>query len=254
MIECSYNEFKNKVQKTDMNSIDDVFSDKHIVFDIETIRKTKTFDDLDDKSQELWYDITEKHKEFESYIKNDIPASKIYEERAGLYPEYLTIVSICFGIYYDNDNYVSSLSLNDGTEEEILRKFADLLLLNPSAYLVGYNVINFDIDILWKKMLFYNIRIPKQLNTRIVKPWEVKVIDIMLKWQGTRYSFIPSMDMIANYLGLGTSKDKLDGSKVSPLYWDLDFDRSENVDRITDYCKSDVDICLKIFRKIKDNI
>lgn len=230
------------------------YNESYIIFDIETIRKTKTFEDLDDRSQDLWYNVTEKHKEFESYKKNDIPPSEIYEERAGLYPEYLTIACISLGVYdHEGNNLVSSLTLNDYTEKEMLEVFSKTLIrFAPNGILVGYNIINFDIDVIWKKMILYGIEIPKQLNTRIVKPWEMKVVDIMLKWQGTRYSFVPTLDMVANYLGFETSKSDLDGSKISEVYWNNEDGRIENVERISTYCKKDVNVCMKIFKKIKD--
>lgn len=251
MITCSADDIIFDLTMGGMN-VNDLYESNYITFDIETIRKTKTWVELSETDRYIWTNLVTRQKTFEEDIKKGKTPEDIYLDKGGLYPEYLTVCAISFGIVNQGVAKVATLTLNDGDEKYIIQKFVDVLNAKKETILVGFNCINFDSDVLYKKLIYYGIKIPKQLDTRSLKPWEVQIYDIYLKWKGSRFDIHPSLMLVSNFLGLGTSKEAMDGSEVNTYYYvDNKKEQKKNIQLIGEYCSRDVDVTMRVFEILR---
>jgi DNA polymerase elongation subunit (family B) len=235
-----------------MVNVEDLYESNYITFDIETVRKTNTWEELSEYDKIVWHNLVTRQKAFEDDSKKGRTPEEIYIDKGGLFPEFLTVCAISFGIMKNGIPQIATLTLNDGTEKQIISKFGEILNSRKDVTIVGFNCVNFDIDVLYKKMIFYGIKIPKQLDLRNVKPWDAQVYDIYLKWKGTRYDIHPSLMLVSNFLGVGVSKDVMNGSEVSGYYWVDDLKlRKKNIKLIGEYCSKDVDVTMKVFEILR---
>src|SRR5215207_605603 len=84
-------------------------------------------------------------------------------------------------------------------------------------------------------MIINNIPIPFILNVSGKKPWEVNHLDTMELWKFGDFKNYTSLNLLAQALGVSSSKDDIDGSMVGEVYW-----KEKNLQRIVTYCQKDV--------------
>jgi DNA polymerase elongation subunit (family B) len=127
-----------------------------------------------------------------------------------------------------------------GSESEQLRKFWDLASSNKP--LIGHNILQFDIPFLIQRSVILGVK----HNFVVPKPWEKGLVfDTMVEWSsGAWNKGWNSLDVVARALSLPTSKDKLSGSQVNDF-----FKNGQNED-ICSYCKADVELTRKIYKKL----
>ena len=91
----------------------------------------------------------------------------------------------------------------------------------------------------------HDIMLPKVLDLRGKKPWEVGHMDTMEMWKfGDRKSYT-SLDLLGASFGIPSSKDVMHGSQVSTYYYQHD-----DLQGILDYCTKDVVALVQVFRKM----
>ena len=231
--------------------IDDLYSSDYIGLDIETVQKTGHFDELSDLDKKVWVNLA-KQKNFEEEVKRLGSIEELYENKGGLYPEFCKIVCVSLGIICNKQVITKSATLENLDEVGILKEVSNFFT-GKNKTIVGFNVINFDLDVIFKKMLLYDLKIPKIFDTRHIKPWESSIYDIYLKWKGVRFDYHPSLEMVSNYLGFGTSKDcEVKGEDVRKFYYvDDEEKQKENIKLIAKYCEKDVEKTLNIFSKLR---
>lgn len=106
--------------------------------------------------------------------------------------------------------------------------------------LIGHNIIGFDLPFLKVRCLANEIEIPRWFPLDL-KPWDNTVYDTMTRFGGARdYN---SLDDICACLGI-EGKGEIDGSMV----WDLW--KSNKLNEIAKYNKSDVELVRKVWRKM----
>ena len=143
---------------------------------------------------------------------------------------------LCIGLAV-NDGEVQILS---GEEGDLIEAFYLAMkdVKFPYSY-VGHNIKGFDLPFLRHRLFKYGFKLPMP-ESRYSKMVE----DTMDIWAGTDWQNRTSLDNIANFLGLESSKGELDGSKVFD-YW-----QDEREQEIYDYCKKDVELTREIYKRI----
>jgi len=169
---------------------------------------------------------------------------ELYEHVAPIMAEYGKIVCFSYGIVtIDTDNmpkyHINSVFSKN--EKEIIDYIYNVFNKIGNRYnLCGYNIKNFDIPWLCRKMLQYGYELP--LNIRIVnkKPWEITAVDIKELWKFGGWQ-TAIFDEVLCLFGLDDPKVGMDGSDVYNEYW-----INDNLEGIKTYCEKDVKGCMDL--------
>ena len=215
-----------------------------LVLDIETIRSYRLYEDMPERLQAQW-------DRKSSFLKSneETTPKELFEDKAGIYAEFGKIVAISVGFFtYTGPELTLRVKGIYGKDETaILSEFNDLLQKFNSKNLIlcGHNGKEFDFPYLSRRMLVNNIKLPDVLDTSGKKPWEVNHLDTMEMWKfGDRKNFT-SLELLATLFDIPTSKDGIDGSQVSTVYYE-----EEDVERISKYCNKDVVVTAQLLLKL----
>jgi predicted PolB exonuclease-like 3'-5' exonuclease len=162
-------------------------------------------------------------------------------------PEYGKIV--CVSIGYMTKNDVWKVDGIIGTEEEILNQTANIFnkALERNLMPCGYNIINFDLPWLNKKMIKYGIRVPYNILLFDKKPWNLKVLDLCDAWKMTT-KYMTSLEVVTYELGLESPKTDMHGGEVHDVYW-----VENDINKISKYCNGDVKALVDIVEKFSES-
>ena len=222
-----------------MKALNNIAEKNIIFFDIETARAEKVLM-LDTPTFNAW--AYSKRKKEPNMTDIDIITS--YQSAASLFPEYSRVVSVVLGVI--RNNQILTMTYDDLDEKKLLtgvvNHFTKLVEDNPRVVLSGWNIKNFDMPFLFKRMVINGISPHALVDTGGDKPWEITAIDLMELW---KTGFSPtSLLSAATAFGLPSPKDDIDGSQVSEVFW------SEGVSRISEYCVRDVVTTVNVYRKM----
>lgn len=134
-----------------------------------------------------------------------------------------------------------------GTDKEVIQGFNSLLNRlgdkKESVILVGHNIKEFDVPIIYHRAIRYNqSSLLRYLDG--IKYVKGRIFDTMVEWGLTKYKDYTSLDNILNYLGF-TGKGEITGANVYDYYM-----RGE-LEKIYDYCKDDVKRIQQIYKRMK---
>ncbi len=215
-----------------------------LVLDIETVRSHKLYEEMPERLQAQW------NRKADFLRKEEEETDKeIYEDKGGIYAEFGKVVAISVGFFtYSSDEFSLRVKAIFGDDETtILNEFKDVLGKFDSKKLIlcAHNGKEFDFPYLCRRMLVNNIKLPDILDTSGKKPWEVSHLDTMEMWKfGDRKNFT-SLELLATLFDIPTSKDGIDGSQVSSVYYN-----DNNIDRIAKYCSKDVVVTAQLLLKL----
>jgi DNA polymerase elongation subunit (family B) len=193
-----------------------------LVLDIETVRSHKLYEDMPARLQAQW----DRKSVFLKTEKEETP-KELFEDRGGIYAEFGKIVCVSVGFFtYTGSELALRVKAIYNEDESILLEDLKGVLQkfdNRSLTLCGHNGKEFDFPYIARRMLINNIKLPAVLDTSGKKPWEVNHLDTMEMWKfGDRKNFT-SLELLATLFDIPTSKDAIDGSQVSTVYYeDLD--------------------------------
>lgn len=215
-----------------------------LVLDIETVRSHKLYEDMPERLQAQW-----DRKSTFLRADDDESPKELFEDRGGIYAEFGKVVSISVGFftYVGSELSLRVKALYDEDEALLLNEFKDLLQKfdGKSLTLCGHNGKEFDFPYLCRRMLINNIKLPSVLDTSGKKPWEVNHLDTMEMWKfGDRKNFT-SLELLATLFDIPTSKDAIDGSQVSNVYYE-----EQDLERIAKYCSKDVVVTAQLLLKL----
>lgn len=216
-----------------------------LFFDIEVVRNVKELD-VNSKEFDLYQQKIRDRKTDELLPEQE--TINHYNKFAGLKAIYHKIVCISVCAVKDGKAYVKSYT---GAEKEIIENFYKKT--QEYDYLCGYNCMSYDLPL----TRICALRYPEILNElpdrfedtgirelKQKKPWNLdRILDLMDFLRGGHFANI-SLSEAAYHLGLSDSKDDIDGSKVSEIYY------AEGDSRISTYCKKDVFTTLQLFCKL----
>ena len=218
---------------------------KILFFDLETASNFRNYETMQDEAPrfaELW--MKRDHFLRERYEENrGLTVSELFEQKAGLQPEFARVVCASFG-YFDstgNKKIVSYTDSDVGNEKEILMASKGVINNAERAgwKLCGHNVRRFDIPFLWKRMLTHKIQPPGLINSWGKKPWEMTTIDTAELWSGGVWQeSFTSLDTLSALFDIPSPKATMQASRVHGLYWSTG-NKDFSVD-IAEYCEGDV--------------
>jgi len=220
---------------------------KNFLFlDIETVREYNSYAEFTThRSTSNWERVAKK-----IMVDESLSPANAYENKAALYVEYGKIVTVCFG-GFDSDFNKKIGAISDLDEEKLLRSVANYLEKKfekfPETILCGHNIKEFDLPYIVKRMIKFNIKLPMILKNYLsAKPWEQKATDTLYDWRmaGTRFM---SLDSIAEYLGIASSKmGVVDGAMLGEYYWNDPQPIELKIGAINEYCKADVRVLMEL--------
>jgi len=216
----------------------DQFS-KMLFFDIETATKYSNYSEFlnaDPEGATIYEKKVERLK-FES-------PDWAYVNKAAVHPEFSRIVCVSYGLWMGPGDYRIT-TISDDNERDLCQKVANLFHMANTKNLTptGWNIKNFDIPWLYRKMLIHGIQIPSLLNTFGVKPWELKSLDLKEMWRANS-SLDVTFEEACYSMGVTNPKDTLGGDKVHSAW------HSGEIEQIKKYCEEDVRAMIELIEKI----
>lgn len=168
---------------------------KNAIF-FEVATKSKPYLESTDKEINIW----ENHFH-PRYSKNgELTILETYEKHSKYVPEFGEIISVTIGVVEDDLN-VTVLSTDPGDEKSVLTEFAGILNKYVQLTAAGYNLTNYTIPYLVKKMIINKVALPFHLKLRGKKPWEINMIDVMKDYQGPVFESL-KLEVLAHTLGV----------------------------------------------------
>lgn len=221
-----------KSQKVSLNRV--------LVLDIETVRKTETFGELDENSR-LAFRYKVKN---DGVIPDDREVAKLYTEKASFYPEFSKICSIGVVFQDKEGNQLLSQSFTSTDEIEILGNLSALLSrvykADPEYRIAGHNLFGFDVPFLCKRYIYNRLEIPNLIDETGVAKWNLKNLDTLDLLKVGAYNAGTSLVAAAVACGLEIPKDEMAGEDVAKHYF------AGNLAEIDKYVVKDCVTCFNL--------
>lgn len=219
--------------------------EKILFLDIETVPQTYSYQDLDEKTRELFNAKTRFSQSEEKSFET------LYNERGGILAEFGKIVCISVGMVRENNlnKTIRLKSFAHDDEETLLKQFKRLLdehYNSPSHILCGHNAKEFDIPYICRRMLINGIGLPAILDIAGKKPWEINHLDTLELWKFGDYKAFTSLALLCHVFQIPTPKDDISGADVARVYYE-----ESDLPRIRHYCEKDVVALIQLFLKMK---
>ncbi|MEY2639453.1 MAG: hypothetical protein RIR90_935 [Bacteroidota bacterium] len=218
-----------------------------LVIDIETVPQVPAFADLSSNWQELWQEKVAKT------MPEDVLPEESYRKRAGILAEFGKIICISTAVFSYNDMKINGLrvkSVSGDDERAVLEGFVEICNKmygrNRNFQFAGHNIREFDIPYICRRMIINGMLLPEYLQLNDRKPWEVRMMDTLSWWKFGDYKHYTSLHLMANVLGIPTSKTDMDGSMVQDVYY-----KEHDLQRIVDYCQRDVVVTANIILRFQ---
>ena len=144
---------------------------KTLYFDVETVSFYKSLSDLkknDERMYHLWKKRELYYRSVYAEMKEETE-DEIYEQKAGLEPEFGKVVCVSFGTFTD-DWEKRFISFFGEDEIDILTKSAKVLKNASEWKLCGHNIKGFDVPCLAKRMIYNGINPPQIISVWNKKP------------------------------------------------------------------------------------
>ncbi|MBL4861652.1 MAG: 3'-5' exonuclease [Crocinitomicaceae bacterium] len=223
--------------------------DKVLFLDIETVPQVYEFENLEDKSRELFQAKTR-------YQQNDEKSfSQLYDERGGIFAEFGKIVCISVGFVNTTSTgkKIRMKSFYHDDEETLLKQFKALLdehYNTPYSILCGHNAKEFDFPYICRRMLINGMKLPDTLDIAGKKPWEISHLDTMELWKFGDFKAYTSLALLCHVFNIPTPKDDISGADVARVYYE-----EKDLERIKVYCEKDVVALIQLFVRLRgDNL
>ena len=166
-----------------------------------------------------------------------------YKNNVSLFPEFGRVACVSYGMWTKEGMQIATV--NDSNEYELLKKIANLFYkASTSGYTpTGWNIKNFDVPWLVRRMLMNGVVVPTILSLHGKKPWEMNIFDMKDYWRSGS-SLDVTFEEAAYGMGIPSPKDDIDGSQVHQVFWEGD------IERISKYCEKDVKTMILLAEKI----
>lgn len=166
-----------------------------------------------------------------------------YTRNVSLFPEFGRIACVSYGLWKNGEMQINSVA--DADEKTLLKKVANLFHRAGASGLIptGWNIKNFDIAWIVKRLLINGIQVPLLLSSYEKKPWEMTAFDLKDYWKSGS-SLDTTFEEACFAMGIPSPKDDINGSQVHEEFW------SGGIDRIVTYCEKDVRGMILLAEKI----
>lgn len=218
--------------------------DKILFLDIETVPQTYQYENLDEKTKELF---NAKNRFLQTEVKS---FEMLYNEKGGILSEFGKIICISIGMIHTTTlgKSMRLKSFAHDDEETLLTQFKKLLedhYHTDKHLLCGHNAKEFDFPYICRRMLINGIKLPSVLDIGGKKPWEIKHIDTMEMWKFGDYKAYTSLSLLCHVFKIPTPKDDITGADVARVYYE-----ENDLDRIRIYCEKDVIALIQLYLKM----
>jgi 3'-5' exonuclease len=216
-----------------------------LFLDIETVPQHDGHENLPEEWRSLW------ETKASYLIRNrETETTQSIYSRAGIYAEFGKIVCISCGVIQGGgeEKKIVIKSFCGDDEKVLLHEFSEMLqrwAFDGSKFLCAHNGKEFDFPYLCRRLIINHLPIPEILRFHGKKPWDVPHLDTLELWKFGDYKSYTSLDLLAHSLGIQSSKDDIDGSKVHEVYW-----KEKNLTRIATYCQKDVITVAQVFLRM----
>jgi DNA polymerase elongation subunit (family B) len=220
----------------------DIKLERVLFLDIETVPQTYVYQDLDEKTQELFNQKTR-------FSQNDEKSFEaLYNERGSILSEFGKIICISIGLVTKDSLGARKIRLKSfahDDEETLLLQFKKLL--DERDYILcGHNSKEFDIPYICRRLLINGISLPNTLDIAGKKPWEINHLDTLELWKFGDYKAFTSLALLCHVFNIPTPKDDISGADVARVYYE-----ENDLNRIRQYCEKDVVALIQLFMRIK---
>ncbi len=218
-----------------------------LLIDIETVPQEPSYDRLTKEWQLLFFDKISKT------VPENFKVEEVYRQKAGILAEFGKVVCISTAFFYEDKSNKLCLkmkSISGDDEKKVIEEFNELVGRFAGRCrnfrFAGHNIREFDIPFLCRRMLINGIVLPPAFQIQGAKPWEVNMLDTLQWWKFGDYKNYISLHLLANVLGIPTSKGDMDGSKVQDVYY-----QDHDLLRIVEYCQRDVIVVAQVIQRFK---
>ncbi len=219
-----------------------------LLLDIETVPSEADFSSLSAEWQSLW------HEKISKTVPENVTPEDSYKMKAGILAEFGKIICISTAFFYENDQKEVCLKMKSvygDDERELLQEFVklcDKMYQHQKQFQFGgHNIREFDIPFICRRLLINRLPLPDYLQLQDKRPWDVKMFDTLTWWKFGDYKNYISLHLLANVLGIPTSKTDMDGSMVQEVYY-----KEKDLQRIVDYCQRDVMVTANVVLRFKN--
>ena len=227
-----------RLQKIDLEKI--------LFLDIETVPAVWKFEDLDEKTADLYLSKNRYLQE-----RDGLSNEQVYE-KAGVFAEFGKIVCISCGIVADKSSgrEIRLKSFYGDDEKQLLEDFGQMLKSHynsPYHILCGHNAKEFDFPYIARRMLINGVDLPDTLDIAGKKPWEIAHLDTMELWKFGDYKHYTSLSLLCHLFNVPTPKDDISGADVGRVYYE-----ENDLERIVAYCHKDVVALIQVFMSLRN--
>ena len=247
-----------------------------LVFDMEAKPKWPSFDAMPLSLQKIWLEkhhfkayekeiearrkaicierMLEKENEEDQYltlddisISSNLPSvNDIYIKEAGLHPEFAEVYCISYGFFEEDMKTVTVSTFAERSEKETIESFVAFLHEYPFK-LAGYNIIDYDIPFLLRRMWMNGIvsNYPPQLQLKNAKPWTVESEDHMTNWKAGMWAPV-SLGLVCEVMGVPSPKDEFENHEFTTLLMSGKITKEDAIR----YCEKDVRSLMQVMLKM----
>jgi hypothetical protein len=219
-----------------------------LLIDIETVPQVSDHSSLTVEWQQLFLDKAAKN------LPDDTDTEMLYKQKAGILAEFGKVICISTGFYYEDAGGRLCFKLKSiccKEETDLLKEFITLVdrfaQRHPNFQFAGHNIREFDIPFICRRLIINQIPLPRYFQIQGAKPWEIQMLDTMQWWKFGDYKNYTTLHLLANVLGVPTSKTDMDGSMVQEVYY-----KDENLPKIVEYCQRDVVVVAQVILRFKN--
>ena len=181
-----------------------------IFFNLGTALTIPKFLKLNENLQRIWADKYHPRYKENTDNRSCLSAEETYEKFGQYHAEFATITSAEFGLIEElkpKAPLTISVDKITGTEKNILDTLHTVFDKATGCILAGWNIANYQIPFIIKKMMINGVKIPFLLQLRNKKPWDISMLDIMRDYQGNMFGEIP-VELVANQFSVPYAEDK----------------------------------------------
>ena len=254
--------------KSDYFTLDAV--NNTLFFDVETTTRYKTYEEYLEKEPNC-------AKEFARKVRVDskwdsMSIEEVYNghirSNGMLWAQHLHIISSAYRKWnpttrkYDDEDTIGfssweeyqSIEDKSKADKDFLIEFNEVLYSHfgeERGLLGGYNIVGFDIAVLWMRMMACGIKPHPSLNTVGKKPWDIDWVLDLKDWTSPAdHKGLSSFDTVNALFGVPSSKtDEIAGNHVCFRFWD-----DHDVEGINEYCMKDVMSSIALARRLSEDV
>lgn len=240
-----------------------------LFFDVETTTRYKTYEEYLEKEPNP-------AKEFARKVRVDskwdpMTMEEVYNgnprSNGMLWAQHLQIISIAYRKWnpstrkYEGDTFgfssweeYEAIEDKSKADRDILIKFNEVLINefgNDKGLLGGYNILGFDMAVLWHRMMVCGIKPHTSLQTINRRSWNItNILDLKSWTTPCDHTGLSSFDTMNALLGVPSSKtDDVAGNHVGARFWD-----DHEVEKINEYCMKDVMSSIALARRLSEDV